>query len=273
MKDFKQIIKQYANKNLDERKSWYSSVAEAYNKVRPGYSQDTIHSVVELAQLPCDGAILEIGCGPGTATVGFAELGYEMLCLEPSQEAYKFARKNCGGYANVEIKNICLEEWEVEKERFDAVLAASSIHWIPPEVAYPKAADALKKSGSLILLWNTKLEPEYEVYQALEEVYQTYAPSLAEFRNPKNEVEELKKFGQIVLDSGRFKDVIYEESVCQVNYSINDYLNVLSTYSQYIQLDTQTRNSLFAGLKTKIQQHGETINLSYLSSFHVARKV
>lgn len=147
---------------LEQRRNWYSKVADAYNRVRPRYSKELIHRAVELAQLSSEAAILEIGCGPGIATVEFAQFGFSMLCLEPSQEACQLARQNCAQYPNINIRNTTFEEWELETERFIAVLAANSIHWVQPEIGYSKAADALQDNGSLILLWNMTPQPNHE---------------------------------------------------------------------------------------------------------------
>src|SRR5919202_4164359 len=105
--------------NLEQRKSLYSSVADAYNKARPPYPQELISRVLELTQLPSGANILEIGCGPGTATTAFAELGFSMICLEPSQEACLLARQNCAAHPDVEIVNTTFEEWDLQPENFN----------------------------------------------------------------------------------------------------------------------------------------------------------
>jgi SAM-dependent methyltransferase len=56
---------------------------------------------------------------------------------------------NCKSYSSVEVINTSFEEWGLEPEAFDAVLAASSMHWIPAEIAYAKASRALKEGGYL----------------------------------------------------------------------------------------------------------------------------
>ena len=43
---------------FEQRKSWYSPVAEAYNQVRPRYPQALITRIIELTQLPSNAAIL-----------------------------------------------------------------------------------------------------------------------------------------------------------------------------------------------------------------------
>lgn len=256
-----------------QRKNWYSEIADAYNRVRPRYPYEKICRAIELAQLDKDATILEVGCGPGTATTAFARLGFSMVCLEPSQEACFLARQNCAHYPDVEIMNITFEEWELETERFNAVLAATAFHWVSPEIAYPKAADALKDNGSLILLWNTAPQPRYEVYQVLEQVYQALAPSLAGYEERKTQQQSLRRQGQAVINSGRFKGLVSEQLVCEVTYSIDDYLALLSTLSPYIRLDPQKRDALFEGLRETLERTCGNIQASYLCAFHIAQKI
>jgi protein-L-isoaspartate O-methyltransferase len=272
MKDLGQKKIWYSNKNWEQRKNWYSTVADAYNKARPRYAKDLIARAVELAQLSPQATILEVGCGPGTATVAFAQLGFSMVCLEPSQELCQIARHNCTQYPNVEIRNTTFEESDLEAKSFNAVLAATSFNWITPEVGYPKVVDVLKDNGALVLLWNTAAQPQYEVYQVLEEVYKRHAPSLARYESKETQQESLKSFVQSVMDSGLFKDLVCEQVVCELTYSIHDYLALLSTYSPYLELDQKSLYSLFEGLQEKLEQFGESIQLSYLCAFQIARK-
>lgn len=66
-----------------------------------------------------------------------------MLCLEPNPDFYVLAQENCREYAKVETHNTAFEEWILAEIKFDAVLAASSFHWLPSKIAYPKASQAL----------------------------------------------------------------------------------------------------------------------------------
>ena len=259
---------------VEQRKSWYSQVADAYNRARPRYPMQLVSRAVELAQLDRDAIILEVGCGPGTATTSFAELGFSMVCLEPSLEACELARQNSAQYPDVEVKNTTFEEWKLEPAKFNAVLSASAFHWIPAEIGYPKAADALIDNGSLILMLNMQVQPDYEVYQVLHEVYQIHAPSLGQYETRETQEKNFTSFGKFAIDSGRFQDLVTEELVCEVSYSIDDYLTLLSTYSPYIALEPHKRDSLFAALKEALEKScGESVEVSFLSGFHIARKI
>jgi SAM-dependent methyltransferase len=273
MEDLKQTIISYSSRDLEQRKNWYSPAAEAYNKARPRYPEALIQQVVEVAQLGADSKILEVGCGPATATVAFAPLGCSMVCLEPNPDFFRLAQQNCKAYPKVEIQKTSFEEWTQAVEKFDAVLAASSFHWISPEVGYPKAAHALKENGSLILLWNKELQPSYEVYQSLSKIYQQYAPSLDRYEDRETQEEILRGLGQMALDSGQFENLVAGTMASKVTYSTDEYLMLLNTYSPYLKLDPQHKDVLFEGLRNSIEHDfGGSLQLSYISAFHKFEK-
>jgi SAM-dependent methyltransferase len=272
--DLKQAIANCSSRDLAQRKIWYSPAALAYNQARPRYPQALIQQAVAIAQLTSESNILEVGCGPGTATIPFAQLGCSMICLEPNPDFYRLAQENCNAYPNVDLQNTPFEEYKLEAGKFDAVLAASSFHWISPEISYLKAMQALREKGYLILLWNKELQPSYAVHQKLAKVYQTSAPSFDyQYQDQATQAKILQGLGQMVIDSGQFKTVISNRMESQVTYPVDQYLTLLNTYSPYLQLDEQIRADLFARLRDCIDQNfGGVLHLSYLSAFHIAQK-
>ncbi|MEA5595041.1 class I SAM-dependent methyltransferase [Rivularia sp. UHCC 0363] len=272
LEQFKNIYNNYQNDcSLEQRKNWYSKVADAYNRTRPRYPQELVDRTIELAKLSENAKILEIGCGPGTATTEFAKFGFSMVCLEPSEESCNLATQNCANFPDVEIINTTFEEW-VQTDEFDCVLAATSFHWVSPDIGYPKLKKVLKDNGSLILLWNKEPQPSYEVYQILDEVYQRQVPSLSRYEERGTQEKILRELGNNVIKSGFFKDLVYEQMECDRVYSIDDYLSLLSTLSPYIKLDYR-QNALFDDLRNTLHQHlGNTIETSYLSAFQIAWK-
>jgi SAM-dependent methyltransferase len=196
-----------------------------------------------------------------------------MKCLEPNPDFLKLAQQKCQAYADVEFQNTSFEEWPVEVGQFDAVLAASSFHWISPEIGYAKAANALKDNGYLILLWNKELQPSYEVYQSLSEIYQAYAPSVARYEDDEAQQEILKQLGSMIIDSGQFKDLKFGQVKSEVIYTSDEYLTLLNTYSPYLRLESQNKELSFAGLRQRIDNGFKgKLKLSYISAFHIAQK-
>ncbi|NEQ51648.1 MAG: class I SAM-dependent methyltransferase [Leptolyngbya sp. SIO3F4] len=272
--DLKKAIANYAKRQLEQRKAWYSRAAQAYNQARPHYPPSLVKQVIDIAQLSTHSTILEIGCGPGTATVSFAPLVGSLACIEPNPEFTQLAKQNCQTYPNVTILNTSFEEWPLVAEKFDAVLAATSFHWIPAEVGYPKAAQALKENGYLILLWNKELQPGYEIYQRLAKVYQHHAPNLARYEDKLTQDKLLQNLGSLVVKSGYFKNMVGGQISTTVTYSTTEYLTLLTTYSPYLELKPQTRQRLFNDLQTLIdEKFNSKLQLSYTSAFHIAQKV
>lgn len=273
-KELKQAISSYSEMDLEQRKNWYSPAAEAYNKARPRYPRDLIGQVIDIAQISSNSDILEVGCGPATATVAFAPLGSQIVCLEPNADFYQLAKKNCNQYPNVELQNISFEEWGLEPDQFDVVLAATSFHWISSDVGYLKAAKALRENGYLILLWNKELQPSYEVYQCLSKIYQAHAPCLVGRYEDRGKQEKiLQGLGRMVIDSGLFRNLMSGQVESEIVYTSDEYLTLLNTYSPYLGLDPEIKEVLFKGLRDKIEcDFDGRLQLSYISAFHVAQK-
>jgi SAM-dependent methyltransferase len=271
--NFQEKIDLYSDKKLTERKIWYSDVARSYDRFRPRYLQTTIERLIDLTSLSPQARILEIGCGPATATRVFAVFGYPMVCLEPNPAFFYLAKNNCQAYSQVEIINTSLEEWQLEMTQFDLAISATAFHWIPAEIGYPKVAQALKANSYFILLWNGQLLPNPEISESLVEIYQKYAPSLIAWEDIQIQRESLFELGKMLPKSGFFTSPIYEEEIIKTVYNVEDYLLLLSTYSPYIALDAASRQNLFAALRDKLERDwGKDLELSYVSAFHLAQK-
>jgi SAM-dependent methyltransferase len=253
-----------------QRKNWFGSVAETYDRVRPKYDRAFLERALTVAAVPLHGKILEIGCGPGTATRSLAQIGYSIVALEPSLEACKVARQCTAEYPDVEIINTNFEEWEPEDRSFDAIVAATSWHWVDPEYKHAKAASILKERGALMLLWNGTMQPPRHIFALLAEVIERDLPTFATFKDRETELSEIRIFATAAIESGLFSNLIEEYRSNEVNYSIDDYLQLLTTYSPWIALAPERRQELLERLRVLLAQNcGDRIPLAYLSIFHI----
>ena len=257
-----------------DKSSWYGDVVDAYDRTRPRYPAKLIGKVVKIARLQPGKKILEIGCGPGIATIELAKLGLEIVAIEPNLAACQLARRKCVDYPQVKFINSTFEDWELSSDKFNAVIATTSFHWVAPEIRTQKTASALLDGGYLILLWNTPPQPDAKVLEKLKPIYQAHAPELAQQEDIPNHQKNLAKFGREILDSGYYRDLVYEQTIVKVDYSIDEYLTLLTTLSPYIRLESSQRNTLLTELKRVLRsQYSDRLELSYLSMFQAARKV
>ncbi|MCC5631420.1 hypothetical protein LC613_27070 [Nostoc sphaeroides CHAB 2801] len=68
--------------------------------------------------------------------------------------------------------------------------------------------------------------------------------------------------------------MISGQVISEVSYIADQYLTVLNTYLPYIKLYPKDKESLFLGLRHRIEDDfGGSLQLSYISAFHIAQKV
>jgi SAM-dependent methyltransferase len=251
-------------------RSTFDEVAQLYDQARPGYPEALIQDAVSLSGIPPGGRILEIGCGPGKATLPFAHRGYSMLCLELGPALTALAAEHCRPYPAVEVQAISFEDWPLQPAAFDLVLSAEAFHWIPPEIGYTKAAQALKEGGALALCWNGHLAGDEDFLQQVESLYGDIAPSLAPSAREAPEVLEQRTLADFQAAS-QFGDVVVRRYPWAITYTADQYVDLLRTYSPIQALPEGTRRQLLAGIRALIEERGGAMESRYSSVLYVGR--
>ena len=269
------VARAYYSVDAAQKARWYSDAAEAYQLARPKYPADVIDFAIQSAGLLPGSRLLEIGCGPGTATTAFASRNFSMLCIDPNQDLIQLARRACKDFPRVTFHVSSFEDWPLERGSFRAVVAASAMHWVSAQTAYCKAAAALNDAGSLILLWNMVVQPIADYTRRISAVYSARVPTLIrpETDSPDAVDAQLAALGRKIDESQLFADLRFYSTVVSIRYSADAYLSLLSTYSQYLVLPAETRDSLFAEIRQFIyREFGGSLECTYRSACHVARK-
>lgn len=252
----------------------FDTVADTYHDVRPRYPERLFDDLVREADLSPNASLLEIGCGTGIATIPLAQRGFRILCLEPGPALATRASENLAGYPDVEVVPVSFEAWHTDRT-FDLVYAATSWHWLDPQVRYSKAASLLEPEGSLAFFTAGHAFPEdadpfffeiQPVYEALGE----HDPSEAW---PPPSPEELPDQAPEVVGSGFFEDVRVIRYVWEQRYTVDGYLALLNTFSGHIAMQPEKRAQLFSEIRRTIGQRADpTIRRHWFALLHVARR-
>jgi SAM-dependent methyltransferase len=251
------------------RRTTFDEEAKAYDEVRPRYPDELIEDVLALSGLPPGGRILEVGCGPGNATLPFARRGYRMLYIELGQRLAALAARNLHPYPDVQVLNASFEEWELEEGAFDLVISAEAFHWIPPQIAYPKAARALKPDGSIALWWIVDHVPDTALFAEIGRLYGEWAP---EVENPTTSITAEWVVERIVGNleaSGCFGPPTVHQYAWSERYTAEQYVKLLSTFSAHQELSPEARTGLYAGVRRAVERFGGQVIRPCLGvSFH-----
>lgn len=113
----------------------FDSAAEVYQEARPQYPERLFDRLVSITSLQPGDRVLEVGAGPGKATLPLARRGLRITALEPGPALAARARRDLAGYP-VEVVEARFEDWDGEPSAYAAVIAATSWHWVDPEVRY-----------------------------------------------------------------------------------------------------------------------------------------
>jgi len=251
----------------------FDQAAADYDAVRPGYPPALIHEIIDFAKLPARAKILEIGCGTGQATIPFAQRGYQMTCLDIGLELATLAKKNCNPYPNVQIQVTSFEDWRPEPYKFDLVISATAFHWIAPEIAYPKAANALRETGALAIFSNEHPPADKGFFADVQAVYRLTLPDTR--RDPPTIPTiqaSIERTVATIDATGLFAPVIVKTYPWTLTYTTVNYLRLLNTYSPNLNLSAEKRTQLFQGIADLINsKYDGTITTPYLSVLYLTK--
>jgi SAM-dependent methyltransferase len=253
----------------EERRATFDDVAELYERARPTYPDELFDDLVALADLKPRSRVLEIGCGPGKATLPLAGRGLRVTCVELGASLAAVARRKLAFFPGVDVINADFETWRPERAEFDAVVAFTSFHWIPPELRYLKSAALLRDAGALAVT------TVHHVLPADADPF--FAASQADYDeaavdgDPPGPPESVAGLGEETEATGLFRLTGERRYLWDVIYTANELIDVLSTYSPNIAMEESKRTRLFELLRDRMG--GGTVRKTYLATLDVAVRV
>lgn len=247
----------------------FDEVAKDYAEARPGYPIELLNDIIDMAELNEDSKILEIGCGAGQATQLFIEKGFDITAVELGRKLADCTLDRFKDYKRLKVINLPFEEYRTD-EKYHLIFAASAFHWINPEQGFPLIHSLLVNGGWLALFWNSKseLEQEGELYQAINKVYDKY------YIEPKEQIKLSHEERETqIRSSDLFCNLITKTYPYTKVYTAEQYVQLLSTYSDHIMQPSHTRQLLFEGIKEAIAAHGGAITVPYEVKAYFIRKI
>ncbi len=224
-------------------KTTFNTAPALYEEVRPGYPEELIQDVISLSGLNDHSKILEVGCGTGKATLSFAECGYELVCLDIGADLIAVAKKKLTEFPNVSFVQQAFEAWKPEGT-FELIISATAFHWVDPKVRYLKAFQVLKSNGFLAVFSNQHVRKDEGFFAESQSLYDKYYAPMT-----TNRPTHATNFPGVEA----FRSPIRRVYPWTQTYSSEQYIKLLSTYSDHIALPDENRNLLFEGITNLIE--------------------
>jgi SAM-dependent methyltransferase len=254
-------------------RSSFEQVPELYDRARPTYPPEVIDDLLELGRVPGGGRLVEIGPGTGQATGALAERGLAVVGVELGAGLAAFARRKLARFPRVEIVHAAFEDWEPDEADFDAVVAFTAWHWIEPAVKYGKSARLLRPGGALVVVETAHVlvaggDP---FWVEVQEDYDAVTPGPD--NRPPPYADEVGDLREEMAASGLFDEVDVRRRRWDVEYSADEWIDVMSTYSPHLSRDPAVTRELFDRIHARIEARpGARVTKHYLATVNVARR-
>lgn len=151
--------------------AWESFRAAPVDPITRHYWQisiDIVRNNVTRYTTVCD-RVLDVGCGTGVRTVGFARCGRRCVGIDPSETAIEASRRAAAA-ASVEVRFrvAAAEDLPFDSHTFDAVVMASVLQHVDDQrLALAEARRVLKPGGVLVVAVPQTLRPSTRRNQGL----------------------------------------------------------------------------------------------------------
>jgi SAM-dependent methyltransferase len=249
----------------------FDDAAVRYDRARPGYPEALFDDLAALAGLAPGSRVLEVGCGTGQATLPLARRGYAVCGVELGARLAEVARANLAAFPAVSVVTADFEQWPLPADAFDAVVAATSFHWLDPHVRLAKTADALRPGGALAVIATDHVAGGSDRFFAeVQGCYERWMPGTPPgLRLPA--AADIPARPAELGRGGRFERAVCRRYETDLEYSTAAYLDVLQTYSNHLALEAGALRGLLGCIADLIDSRfGGRVVKRYLTELAVA---
>ena len=254
----------------------FDTVADTYAKLRPGYADALYQDVFEYGPLDAASRAVEVGIGGGQATEPILKTGCSVTAVEPGEAFCALCREKFAAYPGFSVMNGKFEDVDFPPESCDLVYSASAFHWVPEEIGYRKVFGMLKSGGAFARFanhpWRDKGNPALAAAldDAYAKYYHTYYRTVPKLEDEYTEAQAIRR-AEIAAKYG-FVDIQHRLYRRTRTFSAAEYVQLLGTYSDHINLPEEVRLPFFRAVAEAIHAYGGTITIYDTMDLQLARK-
>jgi SAM-dependent methyltransferase len=255
----------------DERRRSFDQMADLYARARGAPPSELFDALAIYVPAPADA--LEIGCGPGNASLPLLERGFRIHAIELGENLAAFARERLTAFPfTVQVGKF--EDAALQPASVDLVVCSSAFHWLDRERALRQVVKVLRPGGSLALIWGSprRTTEDERVDVAIQAAYRAHAPELSR-ETADRMVGKVDEIGQAVRDTPELRD--FEERLFpQVHhFDRQRYVDILATFSDHATLPAERRARLFEAIGEIIdRQFGGRVERHSMARMQLARR-
>lgn len=233
-----------------QRRTTFNEVAEAYEAARPGYPPQLFDDLV--AEIEGEHEIVEIGCGTGQATRPLLERGCRVTAVEIGAQMAAVAAERLRDFAGAfRVIRSSFEDSRLPDHSADAVVAATSFHWIEPDLALRRSARLLRHRG-VLAVWrivDAEVPPgEPDFIARSQHVYRELGLSTADGHVHFGPGARPPEYVQQIRDSPLFTGAAVRRYPSNQSLTTDTYIAQRRTHSDILSMQPELREELLSRL-------------------------
>jgi ubiquinone/menaquinone biosynthesis C-methylase UbiE len=260
------------NEFYKKESEMFNQAADYYDRFRPSYPREIIHTLIEKSRISKGSKLLEIGSGSGKATVLLKDGEYNICCIDPGLDLVRKGNENFSAYPNVRFICSRFEEYKLEEQSYELIYAAQSFHWVPQPIGFEKCAYILKEKGYLAPFWNMYITYDNEVDRELLEISSRYG-GFADFLSEEDCEKRISSITNSIEKSGLFTKPEVYRHLWKQTYTADEYYGFALNGNAFMQKSDSEKDKAYRELIDLADRHGGVIERPYLCVLYIARKL
>lgn len=244
----------------------FDTIPEQFDQYRPRYCAELFEDLIDYAKIRPGKTVLELGPGTGQATDPILNTGCDYHAIELGGNLYQMMQRKYGHYSNFSIVNDDFISHNFGNQRFDLIYSATTIQWIPEEIAFSKTFDLLKPGGTLAMMLTRGdyKTPNEALYRKIQQVYAQYFRPEIEYTCGSFQYANAINYGYVDFEKREFYG--------RREYTANEYVAYCATHCDHIVIPEPFKSQFFEGLRNAVLQAGNKVVFSDTHVLFLAKK-
>lgn len=244
----------------------FDTIPEQFDQYRPRYCAELFEDLIDYAKIRPGKTVLELGPGTGQATDPILNTGCDYHAIELGRNLYQMMQRKYGHYSNFSIVNDDFISHSFGNQRFDLIYSATTIQWIPEEIAFSKTFDLLKPGGTLAMMLTRGdyKTPNEALYRKIQQVYAQYFRPEIEYTCGSFQYANAINYGYVDFEKREFYG--------RREYTANEYVAYCATHCDHIVIPEPFKSRFFEGLRNAVLQAGNKVVFSDTHVLFLAKK-
>lgn len=257
-----------------ERRDAFNRDPAGYTAGRPGYPEAVYAFMERIGALQPGSRILEIGPGTGQATQELLRRGATVDAVELGPDLAAGLRQRIAddrlGIRVGDIHTLALPE-----DAYDAVVAATSFHWVNASRLLPRLAQALHPDGWLVVWWSVFGDP------ALVTPFRERVDTLFREQHP-TEWHDPREIPRALRVDDRLRELTGDDWFGDPRHEIIRWTHrmdaagvcaLFATFPGIANLPLEERDAFLAALAAAVEAEGGVIDDPFVTVVYAVRKL